>query len=653
MRSLILVSFFFSELLSARGLQPSQKSSWGEHPIGRTLASAGALSLDIQIQQGKALLFDVQVRNSTSQSQRLSLTTEASLISRSLEPVSSAGLGKKETSVSEKFLSWVVPAKKSLQLRYEIPFDPKKFYYISSEEKWVPVPEHESITQIFQVSLRLQPGHQMIHSATGLSQDSWALAFGPYVTTSSSDGRIRIHLMGADAQLAKTLMDRLQTYLNQFEKDIGPYPYNSFSVVESPDEIGYAFPKMTWMGTQLLRFPFILTTSLPHELLHSWWGNGVFVDYKTGNWCEGLTSFGADYALLSESEKKVYRLRALSNYENYVKKGKEISLSEFISRGEDRALQAIGYDKALMVFVMLEQQLGPDTFQLGLRRFYKSFKFKTASYHDLFRELEKASGQKLSEFEKFWIHSPGALGRSLLTAQQKSGSTESTLVWRLNPAEAIRIPAHPISAQALLESGAGIRFDLRVNSSGTGLLQSATKLPANSQARGYQLDPDFFLFRQLAPDEKPAIFSAFFGQTTAALGPMDQAWMGALKNQFSEISFQAENWESASAPVFLVSLEEALRIPEIQKALGQKMISVQSSSLFFGQRQYDLNSASFFATLRIRGRQVVVMSLPPQGNIPRLFQRWTRYGGQSYVILAPTSGAQDQGIWIDPFWTPL
>ena len=43
--------------------------------------------------------------------------------------------------------------------------------------------------------------------------------------------------------------------------------------------------------------PFILTSSYPHEILHNWWGNCVYVDYATGNWCEGLTAYLADHLI--------------------------------------------------------------------------------------------------------------------------------------------------------------------------------------------------------------------------------------------------------------------------------------------------------------------------------------------------------------------
>ena len=60
---------------------------------------------------------------------------------------------------------------------------------------------------------------------------------------------------------------------------IGPYPYDKFALVENFWETGYGMPSFTLLGPEIIRFPFILHSSFPHEILHNWWGNSVFVDY--------------------------------------------------------------------------------------------------------------------------------------------------------------------------------------------------------------------------------------------------------------------------------------------------------------------------------------------------------------------------------------
>ena len=76
---------------------------------------------------------------------------------------------------------------------------------------------------------------------------------------------------------------------------LGDYPFEKFAVVDNFFASGYGMPSYTLLGSQVLRLPFIIYTSLGHEVCHNYWGNSVYVDYGSGNWCEGLTTYCADY----------------------------------------------------------------------------------------------------------------------------------------------------------------------------------------------------------------------------------------------------------------------------------------------------------------------------------------------------------------------
>ena len=123
---------------------------------------------------------------------------------------------------------------------------------------------------------------------------------------------------------------------------IGPYPYGKFALVENFWETGYGMPSFTLLGPQIIRFPFILSSSYPHEILHNWWGNSVFVDYETGNWCEGLTAYMADHLIQEQRGKgDEYRRDTLQKYRDYVRDGRDFPLTEFRSR-HSAATEAVG-----------------------------------------------------------------------------------------------------------------------------------------------------------------------------------------------------------------------------------------------------------------------------------------------------------------------
>ena len=103
------------------------------------------------------------------------------------------------------------------------------------------------------------------------------------------------YFLSDDPTLRATYLERTRAYIAMYEEMIGPYPYAKFATVENWFPTGYGMPSYTLLGGQVLRLPFIPYTSFGHEIAHNWWGNSVFVDPAEGNWCEGLTTWCADY----------------------------------------------------------------------------------------------------------------------------------------------------------------------------------------------------------------------------------------------------------------------------------------------------------------------------------------------------------------------
>jgi len=73
-----------------------------------------------------------------------------------------------------------------------------------------------------------------------------------------------------DAGLAQTYFQHTKRYLRLYENLIGRYPYKRFSIVENFLPTGYSMPTYTLLGKEVVRLPFIVETSLGHEILHQW-----------------------------------------------------------------------------------------------------------------------------------------------------------------------------------------------------------------------------------------------------------------------------------------------------------------------------------------------------------------------------------------------
>ncbi|UXZ54272.1 hypothetical protein LOS15_15910 [Halomonas sp. 7T] len=209
-----------------------------------------------------------------------------------------------------------------------------------------------------------------------------------------------------DGAFGETYLQHAAEQLARFQASLGPLPYTSFSIAASPAPVGLAFPGFTLLGERVIPLPFIPHTSLPHELMHAWWGAGVRVDYPSGNWAEALTTYLADYALAEQrGEDDDMRRRWLADLAALPSR-QETALMDF--RGSpDPAGRLIGYQHGAMLFHMLRQRIGDEAFDLGLRHFADQWMHRTADWQALIDAFSMASGEPQDAFIMPWISQPG------------------------------------------------------------------------------------------------------------------------------------------------------------------------------------------------------------------------------------------------------
>src|SRR5512146_1143049 len=226
-----------------------------------------------------------------------------------------------------------------------------------------------------------------------------------------------------EKELADRYLDATIRYIDMYSNLIGPYPYTKFALVENFWETGLGMPSFTLLGEQIIRFPFILNSSYPHELLHNYWGNSVYVDFKTGNWCEGLTAYMADHLIAEQrGQGDEYRRTTLQKYTDYVRSSNDFPLKEFGSR-YNASSEAIGYGKSMMMWNMLREMIGDENFIKGFQKFYRDNKYKSASFNDIRLSMESVTGKDLKQFFSQWVDRTGApeLSISRVGASMENG----------------------------------------------------------------------------------------------------------------------------------------------------------------------------------------------------------------------------------------
>ncbi len=210
-----------------------------------------------------------------------------------------------------------------------------------------------------------------------------------------------------DANLSASYMEHSKKYFKMYDGLLVHYPYKRFSVVENILPTGYSMPTFTLLGQEVVRLPFIVDTSLGHEITHQWFGNYVYADFSAGNWLEAITTYLSDH--LYEEQKGEgwkYRKKILTDYESYVTPDKDFPLRKFTER-TDFASMAIGYGKGAMVFHMLEDMVGRETFYKSIRRLITQNEFRDASWADIQKSFEQESGLSLGWFFSQWLDRKG------------------------------------------------------------------------------------------------------------------------------------------------------------------------------------------------------------------------------------------------------
>jgi hypothetical protein len=407
------------------------------------------------------------------------------------------------------------------------------------------------------------------------------------------------------------------------------------------------------LGPQVIRLPFIIASSYPHEVLHNWWGNGVYVDYQSGNWSEGLTAYLADHLMKErEGQGSAYRRDSLQTYADYVRTGADFPLTQFRAR-HGAASQAIGYGKGAMLFHMLRVQLGDATFIQGLRRFYADNRFRIAGYPDLRRAFESTSGQDLGAYFSAWTTRTGAPRLALAQVRSDPAGAGYRVTGRVEQTQ--REAPFPLTVPVVVHQTRGAPVETRVALDGrTG--RFAIDLP--SAPVRLALDPGFDTFRSLEPGESPVSLSGLFGADQGLI-LLPAAAPPALLAAYRAL---AADWQRGH-PGWTIALDSDQPQPPAERALwllgwenrglgtfadGAPGFSLDPArrTLSIGATTVDSADASLVLTRQRAGQTLGWVAAADPAALPGLTRKLPHYGKYGYLVFTgPAPDNRQKGQW--------
>jgi len=394
--------------------------------------------------------------------------------------------------------------------------------YLAGSTFWIPTFEDEMVS--FTLTTELPKGWKNItqgkrteeKTENGLHTDTWdsptpqeevfliAAKFNEYKYSMGSVDAMAL-LRTPDEALANKYLETTAQYMEMYRGLIGPFPYTKFALVENFWETGYGMPSFTLLGEKIIRFPFILHSSYPHELLHNWWGNSVYVDFEKGNWCEGITAYMADHLIKEQrGQGENYRRSTIQKFTDFVNDENDFPLSEFISR-HDGPSEAIGYGKTLMMFHMLRQKVGDENFTKSFQVFNRNNKFKKASFDDIRLAFEEVTEEDLTWFFNQWVNRIGAPKLSLKDVSVESFTDANIIKFKLKQTQKDKAFILDVPITFVTEE----RSETKVFH----MTEKEGKFHYTTKTKPYKIlvDPQFDVFRKLDANEIPPAFTKAYG----------------------------------------------------------------------------------------------------------------------------------------------
>ncbi|MDE3241176.1 MAG: hypothetical protein KGO52_00480 [Nitrospirota bacterium] len=483
------------------------------------------------------------------------------------------------------------PPRESRQLRFVTPSETTghigtEGVYLSGETHWYP--DVEGSLPTFAVRVTLPEGWAAVthgrsvarHAEGGHVVEDWDVSAGTEALTlvanrfvqahrawKSPDGRtvdLATYLFPEEAQLAEEYLDATARYLDTYSRLLGPYPFPKFAVVENFFASGLGMPSFTLLGSGVVKRHYVQPYALGHEIVHSWIGNWVLNRHDQGNWVEGLTTYLANYyydeLTGTPGQARDQRRLMLLGYAVYVRPEDDYPVAAFRQK-TDQKDNAIGYQKAAMIFHQLRREVGEDMFWRAIRKLVADYGGSYAGWSDLERVFTDTSGRALRWFFAQWVERPGAPMVKIATARADRVPAGRDSIRRLDVRLVQRGEPYRLRLRILVDLAGGKTHEAWLEARAAEQTFSVAVPGVPVRVR---LDPDFDSFRRLE---------------RAQLSPMLNLY---VTDRDRTVVLPAEGQTAETAPYRELGRQVASREPTMAQVTDRQPVPAGGSLLVLG-----------------------------------------------------------------------
>ncbi|UII77675.1 M1 family metallopeptidase [Flagellimonas sp. HMM57] len=226
----------------------------------------------------------------------------------------------------------------------------------------------------------------------------------------------------------KKLQPKTEAAMRFFNKNIGKYPYNQYSVVQGGDGgMEYA---MSTLITGKRQFGSLVGVMV-HEMAHSWFQHVLATNEAKYEWMdEGFTSFISSLCMneIMEQNKENPFEGSYKGYYALVNSGLELPQTTHADRYTTNFAYGIAaYSKGSIFLSQLGYVIGQDKLMETIRAYYEAFKFKHPVPNDIKRTAEKVSGMELDWYLTDWTKTTNTIDYSIKSVEAEGEKTKVVL----------------------------------------------------------------------------------------------------------------------------------------------------------------------------------------------------------------------------------
>ncbi|NLG63290.1 MAG: M1 family metallopeptidase [Candidatus Cloacimonetes bacterium] len=243
-----------------------------------------------------------------------------------------------------------------------------------------------------------------------------------YIYEGGRIGDVAVHVLyqpGDTAWDDGVAVEHTKNAIAFFSDLFGPYPWPQITNVHRIEPGGTEFPMMIMDGSASEG---LIVHEIAHQWVHGIFGNN---EWREGWLDEGFGSFLTNWYFEAKGVPPSMWDSSLEGIRRMERAGQSQPIAlESAEFRDPRTYSAMTYTKPSLVFRMLRDYLGEDTFRRALKVFYERKALQHVTEQDLRAAFETAAGEDLDWFFDQWIHTTATLDYRIESARARQEGSE-------------------------------------------------------------------------------------------------------------------------------------------------------------------------------------------------------------------------------------